>query len=83
MVSDVTHWHLAFNTMFLLFRYKIDDVDRSNLELTAKIKICLEDNTCLYESTLFDKHILPKPGCNWNLNFTIPGWMAQQIFTIY
>lgn len=63
--------------MFLLFRYKIDDVDRSNLELTAKIKICLEDNTCLYESTLFDKHILPKPGCNWNLNFTIPGWMAR------
>eukprot|EP00105_Crassostrea_gigas_P044414 XP_019928562.1 PREDICTED: uncharacterized protein LOC105342368 [Crassostrea gigas] len=53
-------------------QYKIDDVDRSNLELTAKIKICLEENTCLYESTLFDKHILPKPGCNWNLNFTIP-----------
>lgn len=68
--------HYFITHFFLLFSYKIDDVDRSNLELTAKIKICLEEETCLYESTLFDKHILPKPGCNWNLNFTRPGWMA-------
>ncbi|XP_062616058.1 uncharacterized protein LOC134277763, partial [Saccostrea cucullata] len=53
-------------------RYKIEDIDRSDLELTAEIKICLEEKTCVYESLLFDKQRIPKPGCNWNLNFTVP-----------
>jgi hypothetical protein len=56
-----------------LNRYKIEDVDRDYLELTATVKLCLEESTCLYESELFNKQRIPKPGCNWNLNFTKPG----------
>lgn len=70
------YWYFVFNIMFLLFRYKIDDVDRSNLELIVKIKICLEDNICFYKLILFDKYILFKLGCNWNFNFIILGWIV-------
>lgn len=70
------YWYFVFNIMFLLFRYKIDDVDRSNLELIVKIKICLEEKICFYELILFDKYMLFKLGCNWNFNFIILGWMV-------
>lgn len=43
------------------------DVDKGNLELIINFKFCLEDNLCVYELFLFDKKVIFKLGCNWDL----------------
>lgn len=43
------------------------DVDKGNLELIINFKFCLEDNLCVYELVLFDKKVIFKLGCNWDL----------------
>lgn len=58
---------------FVLYSYKIKDIGRNELELTAKIQVCLEEKNCQFETVLFDRQRLPKPDCGWNLNFTLPG----------
>lgn len=43
------------------------DVDKGNLELIINFKFCLEDNLCVYELVLFDKKVIFKLVCNWDL----------------
>lgn len=52
--------------------FVVVDVDKGNLELTINLKFCLEDNLCVYELPLFDKKVIPKPGCNWDLPYLDP-----------
>lgn len=66
--KNASPYHFVF-----LNSYKIKDIDRNELELTAKIQICLEEKNCQFETVLFDRQRLPKPDCGWNLNFTLPG----------
>lgn len=54
-------------------RYQIDDVNKTSLEVTLRVKICLEENSCLYDVMLLDKRRIPKPGCSWDFSYTIQG----------
>lgn len=58
---------------FSFKRYKIDDVNKTSLEITLRVKICLEENSCVYDVMLLDKRRIPKPGCSWDFAYTIPG----------
>lgn len=55
------------------YRFQIDEVNTTFLEISLRIKVCLEENSCVYDIMLLDRQIIPKPGCSWDLSYTIPG----------
>ena len=54
-------------------RYQIKEVNKASLEMSVTVKICLEKDSCVYEAVLLDKKMIPKPGCSWDFDYTIPG----------
>jgi hypothetical protein len=60
---------------FALFRYKIDDLSADDLFLVSvTLILCWEtDGTNCKEHVIFDNALLPKPLCNWNQPYRIPG----------
>ena len=48
-------------------------MNKTSLEMSLTVKICLEENSCVYEAVLLDKKTIPKPGCSWDFDYTIPG----------
>ena len=54
-------------------RYQIEEVNKTSLEMSLTVKICLEENSCVYDAVLLDKKTIPKPGCSWDFDYAIPG----------
>ncbi|XP_062593831.1 uncharacterized protein LOC134255325, partial [Saccostrea cucullata] len=72
--SSQDYFKLA-NLVYIL--YQIDEVNKTVLKLSMRVKICLEENTCVYDVMLLDKVVIPKPGCSWDLTYTIPDFSLK------
>ncbi|XP_062579219.1 uncharacterized protein LOC134241150, partial [Saccostrea cucullata] len=62
---------------FVQILYQIDEVKKTDLQLSLSVKICLEENTCVYDFKLLDKVVIPKPGCSWDFAYTIPDFSLK------
>jgi hypothetical protein len=59
----------------IYFRYTIgDDKDSSLFKLSAILGVCLDSNgPCNPVIPFLDKFPVPKPLCNWDMGFQLPG----------
>ncbi|XP_053390116.1 uncharacterized protein LOC128553035, partial [Mercenaria mercenaria] len=68
---------------FFRIEYKIDDLQsKKTFIANVKLKICFEQNTCLFEMEILKDAYVPKPLCDWNVGLTIPdfsltNWMGN------
>lgn len=57
-----------------LFSYIIDELHSSNeFLLSVNLSVCLETTECMLNRTVAENVRLPKPTCNWNTGYKIPG----------
>lgn len=61
-------------TIICLFSYIIDELHSSNeFLLSVNLSVCLETTECMLNRTVAENVRLPKPTCNWNTGYKIPG----------
>ena len=57
-----------------LYSYIIDELHSSNeFLLSVNLSVCLETTECMINRTVAENVRLPKPTCNWNTGYKIPG----------
>jgi len=66
--------YMQNQTFFFLFSYIIDELHSSNeFLLSVNLSVCLETTECMINRTVAENVRLPKPTCNWNTGYKIPG----------
>jgi hypothetical protein len=58
--------------------FRIDDLkEEQSFQVNMDISVCFESNgICEIKMPVFENMRLPKPMCNWNTDFAIPGKLA-------
>ncbi|XP_060596418.1 uncharacterized protein LOC132750445 [Ruditapes philippinarum] len=75
--------HFTLGGVFQI-EYRIDDLQsQKKFIVNAKLKICFEQEYCLYEIDILSDAYIPKPLCDWNVRITAPGfslddWISQE-----
>lgn len=70
--------------MFLIFLFSYiieDDQAGRNYIVSLNSSVCLSHNQCLMETVVVDRAVMPKPACNWDADFIIPG-ESKQIWVV-
>jgi len=62
-------------------RYLIVDLSASKeFVVTVKMKACFDSKNCVLDETIIENLVLPKPLCNFDGKFKIPGIVFHQFF---
>ncbi|XP_071145134.1 uncharacterized protein [Mytilus edulis] len=63
-------------------KYKVFDLAEDRMYIVdLKFELCLEythPNDCIWNISIFDKQKFPKPSCNWDEGFYIPGFSLNK-----
>lgn len=57
-----------------IFSYRIDDMQSAKkFVLNVKLSACFDKSECIFEEKIMNNVYVPKPLCNWDADYVIPG----------
>jgi len=60
--------------VFSITSYVIENDNAGrNFIISVNSSVCLSHNNCMFVTDVLNKAVLPKPACNWDADFVIPG----------